>query len=135
MAGSGVVPGVDVCLQFFAPGEQRGIVGREAGGQRREIRPETVRVEPGAGKRLLFDEACEARIDGQAVAVKKIGPQNTLWSARLRPVHPGEERVRRPMAPLMRDGTGRLVRTASPQHFPPAGGRIRISEHSTVETE
>src|SRR3546814_11651532 len=94
MAGSGVVPGVDVCLQFFAPGEQRGIFGREAGEQRREIRPETVRVEPGAGKPLLFDEACEARIDGQAVADKNIGHKNTPWSARLRYVHPGKARVR-----------------------------------------
>jgi len=72
LIGPRLVPRIDLCLQILALRQQRRIFRRELAEQRREIGPETVLVQPRAGKRLRFDEIDETGIDGQAVAVEEI---------------------------------------------------------------
>jgi len=67
------VPGIDLVLQFVAPGEQRAILRREIVHQGREAAPEGARIDAGAGQRLIDHEIMQDTVDRQTVDGDGIG--------------------------------------------------------------
>src|SRR3546814_11341587 len=59
------------------------------------------------------------------MAVEEIGHAQHPLVCAAAPVGPGEERTRRPMARMMREGNGRLGRSSPHQPFPLDEGGIR----------
>ncbi len=96
------IPGIKLLLEVVAPGEKSAVLRREIMNKRRQGGKETVRIDVGAGHRLVDQEAVEARIDLQIIFlnavhaaapviflpyVQQVGAGCTRKSVQLPPTH------------------------------------------------
>ncbi len=72
------MPGVDPRLHRVAPIEQRAIARRQLADQRTEPLPEALRLDPGAGDRLVVDEVMENLCNPQATRFDPIHAASPL---------------------------------------------------------
>ena len=73
LAGTRLVPGVDLRLQVVAFGQQGAVDRRQVVDNRRQTGPEGGGIDTATGQGLVHDETIKAGVDGQAVGFNAIG--------------------------------------------------------------